>query len=168
MKWTKGELIDYRHMQESSQPSRKFFWNVSAYEMARCTLISTTPMGPWAFTLGRLHCFCFLGLLCDAISNFWRFFCVLCVVGCMWANKRSLFSDGILIFTLLCWFLSVRYCCITHHLKTQWLEIMSVYYYSQVYRAVGGSADLDRAWLMLDELFMPQQSIGRSPGDWMF
>lgn len=38
MKWKKGELINYKHMQEHCWPSQKFFWNMKAPEVARSAL----------------------------------------------------------------------------------------------------------------------------------
>lgn len=54
MKWKKGELIDYRHMQERSRPSRKFFWNVTAHKVAKSLLGSSVSMHLWTFPRRRL------------------------------------------------------------------------------------------------------------------
>lgn len=69
VKKKKGKLIDYRHMQESSQLSHKIFWNVGVYKVAISTLISTAPMNHGLSWYIAFHCL-LLEDTVQPISNF--------------------------------------------------------------------------------------------------
>ena len=63
----KGELIDCRHMRELCRPSRKFFWNVAAHEVARSAHGSTVIYGRGLSPAEGSPCFC----LRDPVSGHW-------------------------------------------------------------------------------------------------
>ena len=55
MKWKRGKLMDYRHMQASSQPGHRLVWYVRAYKMGRNTHVGTSSADPWTFTRMSSH-----------------------------------------------------------------------------------------------------------------
>ena len=48
--------------------------------------------------------------------------------------------------------ISVSYCCITKHLKGQWLKVTIIQCFLLVYMSVGSFAYLARSWLILARL----------------